>query len=180
VDYDVETIGDRLRGKCERAVRRAGELVARRGGVRRDRGKLVAIIAEERLLVPEPSHRRALRQIARDTGSSYARVADCERSMIEKARSILIDDPEFRALNERAKATTVGVAGGVDEGIEIALAQASAAEFMRRFGAADRVERAVMLERLLQDSQREIKDIVEKKLVRMNPAQRERLFTEQE
>lgn len=178
VSLDRETLGDRLRGKYERAVRRACELVSRRGSVRGDRRKLAEVIAEERLLVPEETHRRALRQIARDTGSSYARVADCERGMLDRARAMLVGDPEFCTLRRRAKATEGGVAAGLDDAMERELALASATEFMKRFSEAGGTARGAMLERLLHGSRDGFADIIKSKVAGMDASQRERLLAE--
>jgi Sigma-70 region 2 len=173
-----ETLGDRLRGKYERAIRRACELVLRRSSARGDRKKLAEMIAEERLLIPEETHRRALRQIARDTGSSYARVSDCERRMMERAREMLVGDPEFGALTRRAKATEAGVAAGLDDVIERELADASASEFVRRFEVSARSERAAMLERLIDGSSDGFSSIVERQVAKMNASQRETLLAD--
>jgi len=173
-----ETLGDRLRGKYERAIRRACELVLRRSSARGDRKKLAEVIAEERLLIPEETHRLALRQIARDTGSSYARVSDCERRMVEKARAMLVGDPEFGTLRRRAKETLAGVAAGLDDTTERELANVSAAEFVRRFGVSKRPERMAMLERLLAGSADGFSRIVEQNVARMSATERETLFSQ--
>ena len=69
------TIASRLRQKYILAVERARQ-VARVGRSRRgDRGLLVDRVVDDRLMIPDDEHKTALRQIARETESSYARVA---------------------------------------------------------------------------------------------------------
>jgi len=170
------TVGDGLREKYERAVHRSRELVSRRGGVRGDRSQLAKMIAEERLLVPNEDHRRALRQIARDTKSSYARVADCERRMTDAMREMLSGDPEFDALSRKARTTPDGMGSDMDESTERELARAGASAFSRRFQEANTKDRAVLLERLLCETRDGLSRAIEEQVEAMNTSQRERLL----
>jgi len=137
-DKDVDTIGQRLRGNYEHAVRTACARIRRRSSGRGDRAELLRILAEERFLVPQEESRTPLRQIARDTGSSYARVAQCGEQLREVIRDVLEADPEFRHLRRRASAEPDGSAAPIDPGIERELLEAGALELVRRYRADER------------------------------------------
>ena len=147
-----DTIGDRLRQKYDDAVALAREALSKGASTRGDRDKLVRILAEERFLVPCEESRRALRQIARDTRSSYARVAQYERQLAEAVRRALEADPEFGELQRRARRDPDGGDAPIDEELEIGLLLAGAEEFARRFVRADPGNRAEMLHAVLSRS----------------------------
>lgn len=132
-DSDVDTIGERLRDKYEHAVRTACDVIRRRSPGRGDRAELLRILTEERFLVPQEESRRPLRQIARDTRSSYARVAQCGQQLSEAIRDVLDADPEFRHLRWRARVEPDGPAVPIDAGIERELVEAGALELVRRY-----------------------------------------------
>lgn len=138
----TETVGDRIREKYERAVRRAEAMIMHRSSGRRDRGELMRLIMRERLLVPNEEARRPLRQIARDTSSSYARVAQCAAQLTEVAQQLLERDPEFQELVGVARRHPEGFAAPIDERVERAMAKAAAEECVRRFEAGTESERA--------------------------------------
>ncbi len=76
---DHETIAERLRAKYERALRHAVSTLATTASRRGDRAELLHVLTEQRLLVPDKDTRASLRGLARQTRSSYARVAQCEQ-----------------------------------------------------------------------------------------------------
>jgi hypothetical protein len=173
---DGETIGHRLRDKYDRAVRVVANKASRTTSTRGDRGELVRVLVDERLLVPHEDSRRALRQIARDTKSSYARVAECERQLREAVRSMLQGDPEFAELTRRARANHDGTSAAIDGELEDELAVISADEFVRRFREAPTVERARMLDAFLSLPGNDIDDVLRGRVVRLSPTRRERLL----
>ncbi len=109
------TIAARLRQKYVSAVERARK-VARAGRSRRgDRSLLVARVVDDRLLIPDDDHKTPLRQIARETESSYARVADCEKRLVAEIARLLERDRECQRLRARARDSDHGLATRLDE-----------------------------------------------------------------
>ncbi len=109
------TIAARLRQKYVSAVERARQ-VARAGRSRRgDRSLLVDRVVEDRLMIPDDEHKTPLRQIARETESSYARVADCEKRLVAEIARLLEHDRECRRLRARARDSDLGMATRLDE-----------------------------------------------------------------
>ncbi len=109
------TIAARLRQKYVSAVERARQ-VARAGRSRRgDRSLLVDRVVDDRLMVPDDEHKTPLRQIARETESSYARVADCEKRLVAEIARLLGRDRECRRLRARAQDSDHGLATRLDE-----------------------------------------------------------------
>ncbi len=107
---DAVTIGDRIRNRYLRAVQRAADRMTRTRPARPDRADLVRRIVEQRMLVPEPEHRVSLRAIARDTESSYARVAKCDKRLGELVRAELEADPTTQRLRRAARRSPDGLA----------------------------------------------------------------------
>jgi hypothetical protein len=171
-----QTIGERLREKYERAVKEAAQTVSSRTSTRGDRERLVRALVEERFLVPEESSRRPLRHIARDTRSSYGRVADCDKQLNEEIRRTLEADPEFHALQKLSKADPVGGQLSIDENLERRLAGITAAEFTRRFAVAQPNVRASMLQSLLELSPGDLDEMVRIRVATLSPDARERLL----
>jgi len=173
---DRETIGERLRGKYERAVYMAADAISRKTSRRGDRDKLVRILVEERFMVPHEESRRALRRIARDTRSSYARVAQCDKQLGRAVRGTLEADPEFHELRRRARGTPDGTDILIDDGLERDLAQASAEEFAARFHSADSSEQARMLNALVELSEGGVFDVLRARVSQLPMHGRERLL----
>lgn len=171
-----QTIGERLREKYERAVKAAAQTESSRASRRGDRKRLVRALVEERFLVPEESSRRPLRHIARDTRSSYGRVADCDKQLNVEIRRTLEADPEFRALQRISKTDPVGAELSIDEDLERQLAGITAAEFTRRFAVAPRDVRASMLQTLLELSPGDLAEIVQSRIASLPTDARERLL----
>ncbi len=109
------TIAARLRQKYISAVERARQ-VARAGRSRRgDRSLLVDRVVDDRLMIPDDEHKTPLRQIARETESSYARVADCEKRLVAEIARLLEHDRECRRLRAQARNSDHGMATRLDE-----------------------------------------------------------------
>lgn len=172
-ESDQERIGERLRAKHERAVRRVGDSLAKGTSARGDRGELVRLLIEERLLIPQEESRRAMRQIARDTQSSYARVAQCERKLREGVRATLDGDPEYHALKRRAKADPRGFDTVIDKTVESELLTAGAEAMAERYRDASPVEKSRLLESLLATSPEEGEEILKARFVGLRPRERE-------
>lgn len=141
----LETLGDRLRRKLESAVRRAARAVD--GGPSR-RSALVRRLADERLLVPDADHRWGLRRVARETGSTYARVTYAERRITDMVRAALDGDLEFHALRALARRSRWGIATLLDRPTRERLVAAMDARLLRLFNAAPDDRRALAILRL--------------------------------
>ncbi len=138
---ESRTIGDRLREKYEQAVEVATRIVTRRKATRNDRGELIERIIQQRLLVPEEDAKTALRQIARDTNSSYSRVLQCERRIQTAMRRALTGDLEFRQLQESARRSEVGANQQIDRELEKRLREDAAESCWRRLTSLKRPAR---------------------------------------
>jgi len=171
-----ETIGARLRAKYERVLRAAGARLGRGASTRGDRDRLIATLIEQRLLVPAEEARTPLRQLARETRSSYARVAQCEKQLTAAVRAELESDPEFVALRAWSQAESAGVDLVVDEECERQLAQAGWAEFRRRYESASRSEQAALVHALLQVSRCGIVELAATCYASLAPEERENLL----
>jgi hypothetical protein len=171
----ADTIGDRLRGKYERAVELAAKTALRRAR-RNDRDQLVRVVVEERLMIPQEESRRALRQIARDTRSSVDRVTQCERRLAGVVRGLLEADPEYRELRSVARRHETGCEAPIGDELERRLAGATAAEFVRRFRDADGAGRALMLRELLAASASEWERLIGDRVAELPAESRERLL----
>jgi len=172
----LETIGERVRGKYERAVRAAAAVVVGRASTRGDRVELVRVLTEERFLIPQESSRRGLRQIARDTNSSFARVSECERRISEAVREALTADPEFDRLERLLRTDRTGSERGIDRALESELAAVGAKAFIQRFRDADRAERARLLEGVLEVSTVDLERIAGDRFAELPSDERERLL----
>ena len=148
-ELGVRTIGDRLRERHERALEVATGSLLRRKATRGDRKDLVVALVEQRLRVAEPSAKTALRQIARQTGSSYTRVLQCERRLYQALRRALAGDAEFRRLVELSRRSEEGFACALTESLERELRMLSAEGFVRRVRAAGEARQSEILLTLL-------------------------------
>jgi len=174
-DNGAETVGERLRAKYERAVRKTREMMADRV-THRDRRRLACLLEQERFLIPDDEAKRSLRQIARDTGWSYASVAECDREFGSMVRDRLDEDPEFDALRRWARAQPEGSGQDIDDDLEGELIDASAAEFLRRLTDAEPAERARMLGMLLGPTGNDLETLIRDRFAALPPTRRERLF----
>jgi len=174
----ADTVGERLREKYERAVRAACDAVGRGSSTRGDRAVLARMLIEERLLVPYEEARRPLRQIARDTHSSFARVSQCEKQLGEKVRDILDADPEFHELRQWARAEPFGDERPIDGAVERRLADAGAVELVRRYRSADPATKARVIHDVLDLSAADIEGVIRERFQRMSPMARRRVLAE--
>jgi hypothetical protein len=138
----------------------------------------VRILAEERFLVPHEESRRALRQIARDTRSSYARVAQYDKQLGQAIRCHLLDDPEFRELQRVARARPEGGDVPIDEELERGLIVAGTDEFFRRFSRADPARRGQIINTLLGMSHSDVEGMIRKQFAGLPVGKREQLLSE--
>jgi hypothetical protein len=173
---DRETIGDRLRGKYERALADVCAAVARGASKRGDRAELVQTLMRERFLIPHDEAKRPMRQIARDTGSSYARVAQCDKQIEVALRDTLGHDPEFGVLYRRARVDPEGVDVDVDDQMERELAQVSANTYADRLRRADPLERAGLLREWETLAKRDIGEMTRSGVLSLSSRDRERLL----
>ncbi len=171
-----ETVGDRLRGKYERALRQAQGEVAGGASRRGDREQLVRTLVEDRFLIPSDESRTALRQIARQTSSSYARVADCDKQLTVAVRERLCADPEFEQLRQRARHHPRGVGRCVDPSLDRALAITGADAFVTRFRGAEPTQRGRMISGLLDLTGDDLHDALRACVQRLAEGDRERLL----
>lgn len=171
-----ETVGQRIRDRYQRAVSRAGAAMCSKASIRGDRDRLVQVLVEERFMIPHDEAKRALRQIARDTSSSYARVAQCEKQLAESVRQLLEDDPEFVELRRRARSNPIGDHEVIDERLERELVRAATREVGRRYGEADPTTRGEWLLTLLETAHRDTERLARKCFERLPSAERERFL----
>ena len=156
----------------------AGEASAQ-SSRRGDRDKLVRVLVDERFMIPHEESRTALRAIARQTRSSYARVAQCCQQLGETVRRLLDSDPEFGELTRRARANPTGTSAPIDPALERDLAMISAGEFVDRVREADDDKRGLMLDALLHVSDADVADLIRERVGRLGIAQREKLMQRQ-
>lgn len=173
---DDDTIGDRMRVKYERAVNRARSELSQRASTRGDRDALLDVLVCERFLIPQEEDRRPLRQIARDTKSSYARVAQCDKRMGELIRQFLEEDAEFETLRSSARNSPLGTGDAVDAALEQELAGACADQFTARLRNADPATRGAMLASLLNLSGEELDNLVRERFRTAGPEDRARMM----
>ncbi len=173
---DGETIGFRLRGKYERAAWAAGAVISSATSRRGDRDKLVRVLLEERLLIPDDRERTALRQIARETKSSYARVAQCDKQIAEETRRRLESDPEFIALRQYARSDEAGTEQRITTEMESDLVDVAAKEMANRFRRGTPDQQSDMIDRLLQESGADAERLISDQVRRLPPERRERLL----
>ncbi len=171
-----ETIGQRLRTKYERAVRRVGSLMAGQPSPRGDRDRLVRLLVEERFFVPREEDKRALRRIARDTQSSFARVAQCEKQLAGAVRAVLEADPEFNTLRQLARQDPRGRDTPIDREVEESLRGAGTDEYIHRYRRADPLHRGRMLYSVLRQSPDDAEQLLRSRFARLTDRTREHLL----
>ncbi len=136
------TVGDTLRQKLEAAVDAVVARLSASTRSRRDRGTLARVLADQRLLVPEAEFRSSLRQIARETGSSYGRVAACETLLVSQVRRLLSADIEFELLCEAAMNRSEGMAAVIDDALRATLCRSVTSRILGAFANLARADRA--------------------------------------
>lgn len=171
-----ETVTERIRDKYRRAVKRAAAQLCMKTSTRGDRDRLVKVLVEERFMIPHEESKRALRQIARDTSSSYARVAQCEKQLAQSVGQLLEDDPAFVELRRRTRTHPTGGDEVIDERLERDLVLAATREVGRRFKNADPTTKGEWLLSLLETAQRDTEELARKCFERLPSAARERFL----
>jgi len=126
------TVGERIGQRYSCAVKAAAVRALGRRGARDDRSALVAEIVNERLMIPEPTARTALRRIARATRSSLSRVMQCELKLHAELRRALSADLEFRRLRQVARRCPLGHAMPIDSELHAELRKLAGEDFWRR------------------------------------------------
>lgn len=151
-DEGAETLGDRLRTKIETAIHLATRKVGRRRAPRSDREALMDMLIRERLLVAEPDAKTALREIARRTGSSYTRVLQCERRILQAVRQMLSGDLEFLRLMAMVKQEDRGADTPLDDPMREELRRLAAAVLAGRLNACEKQRSQEMLWNLIAEN----------------------------
>ncbi len=170
------TIAERIRKKYERAVRTAGDIVADSKTTRNDKSALIRILIEQRLLIPEEEEKRSLRQIARDTASSPARVSQCERRVIKVTGELLQTDPEFRVLDRWMR--TVGPATRLIEiQVQNEIHGECASQLVELYSCADSLRRAEILDVILEATRNDIELVILNHLLTIEADARERVLS---
>jgi hypothetical protein len=90
-----------------------------------------------------------LRRIARETGSSYARIAQCQKRILDHVRARLAADAETRHLQAAAAHSPEGMDTPIDHRLNTELEQIRIDDFIARFNAAAPGRRGSVLLELL-------------------------------
>ncbi|UCG15715.1 MAG: hypothetical protein JSV19_10515 [Phycisphaerales bacterium] len=155
-----ETVGARLRAKYEQAVGAAVEHESQVRTRRGDRRLLLERLASDRLLVPGEGHRVSLRRIARDTGSSIARVVQCEQRLRERIAHMLSQDLVVRRLREEARTNLLGMDTPIDDALHFELCELAERRFASAFLRIPARRRGEMVTRLVESCGRSVGDFV--------------------
>jgi len=174
---DCVTIGDMLRQKLEAAVDEVVERLGVSTKSRGDRGVLARRVADQRLLVPEVEFRASLREIARETGSSYGRVAACEALLVNDVRRHLSDDAEFGLLMKASARRESGTVSAVDDELRRALRDGVTDRMAGVFGELPRKERADMLLAVLERAGVDADSLMRRHAEDLADAERAQLLT---
>ncbi len=175
---DGETIGDRIRERIDAAVVTAKRGVGNNRAGRGDRLELVELLLRERILLPDEENKRALRQIARDTNSSYARVAQCEKQLLSAMHEVLSGDPELRVLTRKMRQHPDGPHQAMDDNTQREIADECAGELADRYESGDGVLRAKMLHRLIEQTESDLAGLVANSMAKLDPSKQRRLLGE--
>ncbi|MHC5111232.1 MAG: sigma factor [Planctomycetota bacterium] len=173
-----ETLGCRIRRKYERAVEAATHGMSDGKNARRDYAQLVRTLVEKRFLIPDEHRHPSLREIARITGSSYGRVAACNRRITESIRRQLEHDPEFEALQKTCSESPLGVRQPIDRTVEARLQQVGNEIFIRRIRSSDPARLGHLLHTLMQLLPKPTDSFIRECIRHLSPNLREGLFTE--
>lgn len=146
-----DTIGRRIRQKYCRAVERAAVACKETWTHRHDRPELIDRLAEERLNIPEPSERMTLRQIARETNSSYARVVYTEKQLKERVRSALSADQELAELRSQARRKPGGLEAAMDRPTKVSVSNATTENLLRLLDTLPSPRRGLILWELFEE-----------------------------
>ena len=137
-----ETLGDRVRTRLDRAVRKAAADVSAKPDRRGDLAALVTQIVDGRLTRPDEESRCSLRGLAEKTHSTYGRVVDCEKRLLARVRHHLHRDPVFAVLRQSARDHAGGIHAPIDADLEQTLNERLVAEWGRRYRLASDEQQA--------------------------------------
>jgi hypothetical protein len=170
-----ETVGERLYDKYNRALAHVGVELSKAAGVRGDRAVLVQALIEGRFRVPHEDQKTSLREIARATASSFARVAQCEKQIGAALRGVLRADPEFVQLRQWLREEEAGPDTWLDEQREQRLQDLAAEAMAARLEEADEPTQARMLHAVLTMSEMDLIPLLKARHAVLSPVQREEL-----
>lgn len=157
-----DTLGDRVRAKIETAITMATRKVDRRRAPRGDRRALMDMLIRDRLLIAEPTAKTSLREIARQTNSSYTRVLQCERRILEAVRQMLSGDLEFLRLLSMIRQDQRGTDTPVDNEMRTELRRLAATVFAGRIQSCDARRRERLLWELVARDRDRFVDLLER------------------
>lgn len=157
-----ETLGDRLRAKIESAMSMATKRVERRRAPRGDRRSLMDMLIRDRLMIAEPTAKTSLREIARQTASSYTRVLQCERRILQAVRQMLSGDLEFLRLLSMIRQDQRGTETPVDEQMRGELRRLAATVFAGRLQSCEARRRERLLWDLVANDRQRFVDLLER------------------
>jgi DNA-directed RNA polymerase specialized sigma subunit len=172
----AEPISERIRRRYVEAVRQVAEHMQRTKSARPDRAELLHRIVEQRILVPDPHDRVSLRSIARETGSSYARVLQCDRRLTELVRSRLADDVETQRLREVARRSRGGMDTPIDAELDRHLRELRVERFLSALSQQPPSRQGMALLDLIQRAGTTVKSVARGLLNAMPGADREALL----
>jgi DNA-directed RNA polymerase specialized sigma24 family protein len=170
-----DTVGDRLRGKYDRAVRRALARQMTHQTLKAHQSVLKCLCAE-RLLIPDPAVRKPYRRIAAEHGVPYARVTQLDRMLRMSVARTLENDPEFAELRRIARAQSDGVDTRPDPALNAHLARVTAAELLQRTLQSPAERRSRIVERLLELAPASLPAAIRRELESLPAEAREELF----
>ena len=168
-DHNGPSVGGRIRTRYVQLVRQASARMKQARPARADRAAIVDRVVEQRLLVPDPDERTSLRAIARQSGSSYARIAQCERRMLEEVRAEFDNDAEIHHLREAARRSPDGMNTIIDADLARELDQVRVNAFVAHLDRSPPEHRGALLLNLIQASGSPLEDIVRSSLASMSP-----------
>ncbi len=174
---DSETLGTHLRSRFEQTLRSTVANMRSSKTARVDRDKLAQLIIDERLLIPEESARHSLRVIARQTNSSYARVAQCEKKIVQQARQALSADPVTQFIRDKAKTSPNGLDTPMGDRVRHELAQQQVQHFREQFRSADAAAKSRFMLALVERSADSAESFVCNLFARMSDEQRTQLLS---
>jgi len=157
-----DTLGDRVRAKIETAMSMATRSVDRRRAPRGDRRALMDMLIRDRLLIAEPTAKTSLREIARQTNSSYTRVLQCERRILQAVRQMLSGDLEFLRLLTMIRQDQRGTETPVDDDMRAELRRLAATVFVGRLQSCDARRRERLLWDLVAKDRDKFVDLLER------------------
>ncbi|MFH0980324.1 MAG: sigma factor [Planctomycetota bacterium] len=173
---DPVTIGLLLRQKLAAAVDEAVTRLSTLNPMRDGRGPLARKLAEERLLIPEAEFRTPLRQIARETRSSFGRVAACEASLVAEVRRLLSADAEFAALSEEGTGHPAGMETTIDDQWRATLRESAVDGLLRHFADLPRAEQADVLLTVLEKAGADVATLLSTHIRGLTDAEQTRLL----